>query len=162
MERRTSSQEPNGPTVGQIAAFNEACVLLKDPSDHEQWGRFAKAASQMQRAGWNDAQIIEGLWNVRPDVRPADRTPEEVVMELKGLESAGHGNRNPFPLGQLTDELEFHTSIIQKSALSGKQIVVTGRVPHVDNLPPDVPRASRRRPFFLDPGHLFQAQIKRP
>lgn len=162
MERGTSSQEPQGPTVGQIAAFNEACVLLKDPSDHKQWGRFAEAASEMQRVGWNDAQIIEGLWNVRPDVRPADRTPEEVVMGLKGLGPAGQRSRSPLPLGQLTEELEFHTSIIQESALSARQIIVRDRVPHVDNLPAGVSRASRRRPFFIDPGHLFQAQVKRP
>ncbi len=166
MPERQPKLTGHEPTPAQIVIFNAACLQLKDPLNGEQWGKFAKAAGEMQRSGWTDAQIINGLWTVRPDIRPANMTPEEKVAEIAEAEAQDQQRRrmislNPYPLGHLTGELEFHASIIQSSMMFGEQIVVKDIPPHpsVHDLPSHVLPADPLNPFYLSPGELFRAQI---
>lgn len=160
MERGMSRKEPEKPTPQQIVAFNQACLQLNNIADAKQWLRFAAAASVMQQSGWSDVQIVNQLWTVRPDVRPQNTTPEEAVIAARKAEEVRRQQRQEYPFGQLIEELEFHTSIIQRAA-EGENVLVRGRKPHINNLPFDVSAADPRRPFYLRPGELFRAQVEK-
>lgn len=163
-ERLGSQPERRTPSEQQIVAFNEACIGWTDYANDEQYTKFGSAANGMKQAGWSDVEILEALWNARPDLRPEGRTAEDVVADLTRIQTverraqqAQSEQTRRTPFGTTVDQLTFHTSVIQESMTAGTQILVHDRTPHVDNLPPNVPLANPRKPFYLSTGELFKA-----
>lgn len=159
MERRPGRRQPKHgaeqsvrrPNPAIVAEFRELCVQ-EDIHTEEGWARFASYGNALQQAGWSPEQVIETLWEARPDCKPEGRTAAEAVEMMRAEEQAvarEHARmareQRDYPWGSTMDEVNLHKSIIHEAAVTGRQIVFRG-VASEQALPPDIPAFSEIPP----------------